>query len=569
MPLSGWLSAKLIFACATSSCYGAEWLLLPTRSGKPKVPFTVELDGVVVRHGMIEYAPDDPELHFGVEVPSAAGIRPVLRIDGKAVDVQSTERHPGKGTPDQEALRPMIHFTAERGWLNDPAGLIWHDGEWHLFYQHNPYGIAWGNMHWGHAVSRDLINWKHLPLAIRPVYGPAMRDWAFTGSAVYDSGNSLGLERGPAMVVIYTSTGRGECLMYSHDQGRTWIDYPGNPVLVHGGNNTGVPGVDGFYHDSRDPRVFRYEGNGSAHWAMIVYEQNETDKKTREGVTFAIYVSDDLRKWRRIQVLQGWYECPELFPLPVQRQDGTTSGERKWVLMEASGAYVIGQFDGEKFEADARSGTSDGVKNPSRPYIEAPEKYAGPRGSVYAGQTWNHVPQADGRRVYIGWLRAKPPANAVFSQAMSVPTELSLRETADGRRLHFLPVRELEKAHEKKLVEDFTGSLAELTGTLSGLKIPACRMTGRVVFGEAQGARLRVSGMPITRGAVEGKPLDGVTGDSMQIDVIVDQGIVEWFVNGGRYYGTYATAEALPLLEGEHVKLEDFTVIRLARHAQP
>jgi fructan beta-fructosidase len=563
------LPVKLILSLTVTHGYGADWLLLPTRSGRPKVPFTVELDGVVVRHGVIEYSPDDPELAFGVDVPFAAGIRPVLRIDGREVNVPSSENRPGKGTPDQEALRPVVHFTAERGWLNDPAGLIWHEGEWHLFYQHNPYGIQWGNMHWGHAVSRDLIHWEHLPLAIRPVYGPAMRDWAFTGSAVYDRGNSLGLERGPAMVVIYTSTGRGECLMYSHDRGRTWIDDPGNPVLVHGGNNTGTPGEDGFYHDSRDPRVFRHEKNGAGHWVMIVYEQNEMEKKTREGVTLAIYVSDDLRKWRRTQVLQGWYECPELFELPVQRQNGTTSGERKWVLMEAGGAYVIGAFDGEKFEADARSGTSDRVKNPSRPYIEAPEKYAGPRGSVYAGQTWNHVPESDGRRIYIGWLRAKPPANAVFSQVMSVPTELSLKETEEGPRLHFSPVRELEKAQEKKLAEGFKGSVAELIEALRGFEIPACRMTGRVVFGEARGARLRVAGLPITRGAVEGKPLDGVTGDSMEIDVIVDQGIVEWFVQGGRYYGTYAAPAALPLLEGAEVRLENFSVIRLARNPQP
>lgn len=540
-------------------------MLLPTRPGAPRVPFVVEVDGKIHRHGIVEYAEDDPRHFFGVEAPTNGA---VLRIDGREVEAKRSAERPAEGDDAQEAVRPVVHFTARRGWLNDPAGLIFQNGEWHLFFQHNPYGIQWGNMHWGHAVSRDLIRWKELPIAIRPVYGPAMKDWAFTGSAVFDADNSLGLEKGPALVIIYTSTGRGECLAYSHDDGRTWTDYPGNPVLVHGGSNTGTPGVDGFYHDSRDPRVFHYGNDEAGHWVMVVYQQNEAEKKTPEGVTLAIYVSRDLRQWTRTQVLPGWYECPELFSLPVEGAKTTSAaGRRKWVLMEASGFHMIGDFDGERFVPDPRSGSSDRAVNPRRPYIENPEKYAGPRGPLYAGQTWNNVPESDGRRIFIGWVQGKPPGNAVFSQMMSVPTELSLRETPEGLRLHFSPVRELAKAHGRKLAEGFNGSVAELAEALQGHDIPACRVTGKVVFSASPDAVLRVRGVPIKRDAVDGKVLDMLEGDSMEFDVIVDRGVVEWFVNGGRYYGVSTTNPdaVMPLLEGSDVRLENVSVIELVR----
>ncbi len=570
--LIAWLSEKTPCAGTVTSGTPENWLLLPTRCGQPNVLFTLEVDGKVIRHGNLEYAPDAPEHFFGVEVPSTAGGPPVLRIGGREVEVPRAGSRPAIGSPEQELARPVVHFTASRGWLNDPNGLIWHEGEWHLFYQHNPYGIQWGNMHWGHAVSRDLIHWKEMPIAIRPVYGPALKDGAFSGSAVFDAKNSLERDAGPALVAMYTSTGRGECLVYSHDGGRTWREYPGNPVLVHGGSNTGTPGVDGFWHDSRDPRVFRFERDGTGHWVMVVYEQNENDKKSPEGVTFAIYVSEDLRNWTRTQVLPGWYECPELIPFSVERSPASgQTGQKKWVLMEASGSYAIGEFDGKCFVADARSGTSDRFQDPNRPYIHSPDKYAGPRGPLYAGQTWSEVPESDGRRVFIGWIKGKTPANAVFSQMMSLPTELTLRETSDGLRLHFAPVAELEKAYGHTWAEDFNGSGSGLMEGLNGLHASAYRVTGRVHFGESPDAGLNVRGLRIQRGMVDGYELAATDPGSIQLDLIVDRGAVEWFVNGGRYYGVHAsgTDSGGPLLEADDVRLEGFSVIELARKPQP
>ena len=205
----------------------------------------------------------------------------------------------------RERLRPQFHFSSRRGWLNDPNGLVYHKGEYHLFYQHNPYGWAWGNMHWGHAVSTDLVHWQELPIAIYP---HRFGDWAFSGSAVVDRQNTAGFKKGDedVLVAAYTSTGRGECIVYSHDRGRTFTEYDGNPVVKHSG---------------RDPKIL-WHAPGK-HWVMAVYDEAD-DKR---GIAF--YTSPDLKKWEQQSKIDGYFECPDIFELPV---DGDRS-RRKWVLV--------------------------------------------------------------------------------------------------------------------------------------------------------------------------------------------------------------------------------------------
>ena len=155
----------------------------------------------------------------------------------------------------QEKYRPQFHFSPRIGWNNDPNGLVFYKGEWHLYFQHNPYGWNWGNMHWGHAVSTDLVHWTQLPIAIYPFkYG----DWVFSGGAVVDEDNTAGFKSGAEEVIVasYTSTGRGEAIAYSNDRGRTFTDYAGNPVVKHQG---------------RDPKIIWY-GPGK-HWVMAVYDE--------------------------------------------------------------------------------------------------------------------------------------------------------------------------------------------------------------------------------------------------------------------------------------------------------
>ena len=215
------------------------------------------------------------------------------RIPGGWPRITEGDDIPDAAVVYHEVDRPQFHFTSRRGWLNDPNGLVWQAGTYHLFYQHNPYGWNWGNMHWGHAVSPDLVHWKELPTALYP---RKFGDWCFSGSAVVDEHNTSGFQEGdqPPLVVAFTSTGRGECIAFSNDRGKTWKEYPENPVVKHPG---------------RDPRLVWY-GPGR-HWVMAVYDETGG----RQGIAF--YTSPDLKHWTFQSKIEGFFECPDLFELPV------------------------------------------------------------------------------------------------------------------------------------------------------------------------------------------------------------------------------------------------------------
>jgi fructan beta-fructosidase len=243
-----------------------------------------------------------------------------------------------------EPFRPQFHFSPAQNWTNDPNGLVYYKGEYHLFYQHNPFGNTWGHMSWGHAVSRDLVHWKHLPVAIPEDEG---RELIFSGSAVVDHRNTsgFGTRRNPPMVAMYTSArpdDQDQSLAYSTDRGRTWTKYAGNPVL------------DDADREFRDPKVFWYEPDRE--WRMVLV------KAAQRRV--AIYRSDDLKEWEHLSdfgpanAVGGVWECPDLFPLPVDGDRRKT----KWVMVVSlnpggiaggSGTqYFVGDFDGTTFRAD-------------------------------------------------------------------------------------------------------------------------------------------------------------------------------------------------------------------------
>ncbi|MET9013871.1 GH32 C-terminal domain-containing protein [Streptomyces olivaceoviridis] len=250
------------------------------------------------------------------------------------------------GTPPYtETYRPQFHFTPEKNWMNDPNGLVYYKGEYHLFYQYNPNGNSWGDMSWGHAVSTDLVHWKQLPLAL----SYDSNEMVFSGSAVVDWNNTTGFgtEKNPPMVAVYTSyskaTGRqAQSLAYSTDRGRTWTKYQGNPVLDVGST------------DFRDPKVQWYAPTKS--WLMTV--SLSTEHKVR------FYSSKNLKDWNLLSefgpagATGGVWECPDLFPLAVDGDEKNI----KWVLVVninpggitgGSGAqYFIGDFDGKKFTAE-------------------------------------------------------------------------------------------------------------------------------------------------------------------------------------------------------------------------
>ena len=242
-----------------------------------------------------------------------------------------------------EQYRPGYHFTPNENWMNDPNGMVYYEGEYHLFYQYNPFGNTWGHMSWGHAVSKDLIEWEHLPLALAEENDVMI----FSGSAVVDWNNSsgFGIDNKPPLVAIYTGHEEAnrkqyQSIAYSNDKGRTWTKYTGNPVLDIG------------MKDFRDPKVFWYEPDQK--WVMIVALSLERK--------LHLYSSIDLKQWSFMSefgpenAVNGIWECPDLFEMK------TNEGENKWVLGinlgrhsvagGSGGQYLIGTFDGTEFKAN-------------------------------------------------------------------------------------------------------------------------------------------------------------------------------------------------------------------------
>lgn len=369
------------------------------------------------------FLPDsDPDFWVFLDISEFKDKEALLRTKrgkqkkGLGLVYQSDEREYLKNVY-KEKHRPQLHFSSMRGWLNDPNGLVYYDGEYHLFYQHNPYGYYWGNMHWGHAVSTDLVHWKQLPEAL---YSHQLGG-IYSGSSVIDYKNTSGFKTGKndVMVAIYTTTraikGReADCqnISYSNDKGRTWTEYKNNPVI---GDRFKILGT----YNARDPKVFWHEPTKK--WVMIVFER----------IGHSIFTSDDLKEWEYQSHNQTFWECPELFELPV---DGN-SQNTKWVMYGVSGDYLIGDFDGKKFTAET------GMFN----YIQ---------GKFFAAQTFTNVPSHDGRRIQVGYAEIPgwvdiPDPNPPFNGLMSFPTELTLRTGANGVRMFNEPVKEIEKLHKK------------------------------------------------------------------------------------------------------------------------
>ena len=308
----------------------------------------------------------------------------------------------------EEEYRPQFHFTAKSGWLNDPNGLVFLDGEYHLFYQYD--SLLYGDdalKCWGHAVSPDLVHWQQLDEALKPeALGPI-----WSGSAVVDRGNTSGLGKPgtPPLVAIYTAAGGKspesagreftQCLAYSLDRGRTWSRFVHNPVLenVTGGN--------------RDPKVVWYAP--TRRWIMALY---------LDGDHFGLFSSPDFKTWTQTQTftLPGSGECPDFFEMPLE---GTT--ESRWVFSAANGRYEVGGFDGTTF-------------TPETPLLPGD---AG--ASFYAPQTFSDVPAADGRRIQIAWMRGGDYPGMPFNQQMSFPCTLTLHDTPEGPRLFRWPVHEI------------------------------------------------------------------------------------------------------------------------------
>jgi fructan beta-fructosidase len=487
------------------------YLNFPVKNGARHRLISLIIDGEVVREFEIELANDDPDYWVFLEIDEFRGIDATLRIDKYVSNMTNgfdsvfqEDTFPGQEDLYKEKHRPQFHFSSRRGWNNDPNGMVYYDGEYHLFRQHNPYGWGWGNMTWGHAVSTDLVHWTELPEAIHP----DRLGTIFSGSAVVDVNNTTGFQTGEEkpLVCIYTSAGGTnkwsegqpftQSIAYSNDRGRTWTVYENNPVQGHvnGGN--------------RDPKVIWHEPTNQ--WVIVLYLDDQ-----RMG----FYTSKDLKSWEFQSELKCFHECPELFELPV----GGDEKNKKWILYGASGEYFVGSFDGKKYT----------------PETEAIQFNYG--NCFYASQTFSDIPPEDGRRIQIAWGQVATPGMP-FNQMMDFPVELTLHSTEEGVRMFAYPVKEIEKIHGRKhswkrvslepgrnLLSGLEGDLFDISAEFAvddadevGFVIRGVRVVYAV---EKQELSCRKENGPL-------KPVDG----KIRLRILVDRTSIEIFGNDGRIY---------------------------------
>lgn len=358
---------------------------------------------------------------------------------------------------DMEPYRPKYHFTPKAHWMNDPNGMVYLNGKYHLFFQYNPDSTVWGPMHWAHAISKDMIHWEEQPIALYP----DSLGTIFSGSAVIDKDNTAGFGKN-AMVAIFThhnkkiedqKTGlhQYQSLAYSLDEGKTWTKYAGNPVLPN-------PGI----WDFRDPKVMWHAATGK--WIMTL--------ATKDRITF--YSSPDLKKWskesefgEKLGAHGGVWECPDLFPLELD-------GKTHWVLLVSinpggpnggsATQYFTGDFDGKTFKPDAEK-----------------QKWMDYGTDNYAGVTFSNT---GARKVLMGWMNNWNYANVVpttaWRGATTLPRDLTLKKVNEEVYLASNPVTELSKL-EKVVFErrgltginslDLSAGLIEGKGTRIELQV--------------------------------------------------------------------------------------------------
>ncbi len=444
------------------------------------------------------------------------------------------------GTGYDQPHRPLFHFTSLRNWINDPNGLLYYDGEYHLFFQHNPLGQGWGNMTWGHAVSTDLVRWKQLPHAILP-YG---NGYIFSGTGVVDRNNSLGLQKGDtktlALMYSYALDTRArfgvfpppekneyyQGIAYSTDRGRTFkLLNNGGPVIPNQGPVVDPNGTE------RDPKVFWHEPSGK--WITVLWLGDKSKGRVR------FFSSTDLRNWTfESDLVRPWaHECFDLFELPVLDKDGNLPEgdqlQKKWVIFDGSLDYEVGSFDGNAFKAEqAKRNHKQGQWN--------------------AAQTFNNMP--GNRRVIIGWLVGSqfPNKGMPFSQQLSFPAELSIRDTGDGIQMYRWPIDEIKALYGKswELPEDISPS--EANEQLNEISLEAMDLSLEFTPDEAEDMAINIRGSVLLYDAakkqleVRGKPgatrrrgrkelmKDAVNEDgTVKLRILVDRGSIEIFLNEG------------------------------------
>lgn len=415
--------------------------------------------------------------------------------------IEPSNQIPGSEDFYQEPHRPQFHFTQKVGWINDPNGMVYHDGTWHFFFQHNPVSLQWGNMTWGHATSKDLLHWEQQPDKLFP--STMARGACFSGGATVDTNNTAGWGKN-TLVAFLTDTGAGESVAYSTDGGESFTWYEGNPVVKHNGRD---PKVIWYAYDDTDKPLSETAKKLGGHWVMVVYDEHPEYQRNA-----AFYTSTNLKEWTEQSHLPDYFECTELFELPV---DGNTQN-RRWIVFAADAKYAIGTFDGKAFTPEHEG------------------KHQVHWGRYYASQTFDNAP--GGRRIQMGWLQV--PSPGTYNQHFSFPHELTLRTTEDGIRMFAKPIEEIEqlrtKSNEAKPQELSDGKPVALpvssdlldvrltfeVGTATSIEVT---LPGRTIKYDVKAQKLNDASL---------KPIDG----RVSIQVLADRSLTEIIGNDGRVF---------------------------------
>lgn len=439
-----------------------------------------------------------------------------------------TEGISRSGYPDvgyDQPLRPQFHFMSKKNWINDPNGMVYDGEKYHLFFQHNPQGTAWGNMTWGHATSIDMVRWTQLDHALLPYRIDRRAGTIFSGTAIIDHNNSLGKQVGDTktMCAFFTFAAKPkfyQALAYSTDGGSSWTYWnEGRPVVEN----------QGFDDGERDPKVFWHEA--SQRWVMALWVQRNPGRVrwfTSTNLVDWEFASDLMRDWA--------FECMDVVFLPV---DGD-AGNIKCLIYDASFDYEIGTFDGREFHAET-------------------EKLNIVRGNFYAAQTFNQQP--DGRVVQIGWMRGGPNSANLFdvphNQQMAFPCELTLRTTPAGPRLFCWPIKEIESlvanTHSRRDVElkEGVNALASIDGLdLVDLEVTFSPGDAKQVIFDLPSVSVRydTAKQTLTHTGIDndGKPQAYTTVDnlvtrdgSLSLRLLVDRLTVEAYGFGGETFGAH------------------------------
>ena len=488
-------------------------LNLPVNNNGPSRRVTIIVGGIPVGDFDINLADGTPDWWAFVDVSAFQGQTATVNVDNLAVgstglsSIVQSNGIVGATNLYSESLRPQVHYTSRRGLINDLNGMIYYRGQYHLYYQHNPYKLDFGangaERNWGHAVSTDMVHWQELPEAIYPhSYG----DWVWSGSAVIDTANTGGFKTGTNDVIIasYYSTARGQCIAYSDDGGLTFTDYSNNPVVNVAG---------------RDPHMLWYAP--SNYWVMAVYDSN------LNGIDF--FSTPDFHTWTYRSGIAGFAECPDIFQLPV---DGNTNN-MLWEINGGNAAYMLGNFNGAVFAPT--TGMLPGNVG----------------SGFYASQTFTVMPTGDTRRVRMGWANVNMPGMP-FSQMLFFPTVLTLQTLPAGVRLCSTPIAEITNAVQNT----YTWTSLTLnpgSNPLSGISGQLFDVQANFTPGSASAITFNLCGVAITYTPASQQvscngvtnPLPPVNG-TVTLEVITDRQSVEIFGNSGQLYMPIVTTPYSP-----------------------